>query len=142
MHAGARWLHVVDLDRAFGTGSNSEIVRSLVHQLGSRAQVQLGGGFRTLELVRTAVEFGAAAILESTLIRGASQYGLIIDSYDDIVILESENGAQTKWARQAISQRVDPVDELVVASPDPERLAGWVQRFTAAAVRQVPAADW
>lgn len=39
-------------------------------------------------------------------------YGLIIDSYDDVVILESENGAQTKWARQAISQRVDPVEEF------------------------------
>ena len=39
-------------------------------------------------------------------------YGLIIDSYDDVVILESENGAQTKWARQAISQAVDPIDEV------------------------------
>lgn len=46
-------------------------------------------------------------------------YGLIIDSYDDIVILESENGAQTKWARQAISQRVDPVDEFATDLEDP-----------------------
>ena len=45
-------------------------------------------------------------------------YGLIIDSYDDIVILESENGAQTKWARQAISQRVDPVDEFATDLED------------------------
>lgn len=39
-------------------------------------------------------------------------YGLIIESYDDVVILESENGAQTKWARQAIAQAVDPVEEV------------------------------
>lgn len=37
-------------------------------------------------------------------------YGLIVDSFDDVVILESENGAQTKWARQAIAMGVDPVE--------------------------------
>ncbi|WP_422117343.1 preprotein translocase subunit YajC [Brachybacterium sp. UNK5269] len=37
-------------------------------------------------------------------------YGLIVESYDDVVILESENGAQTKWARQAIALKVEPVD--------------------------------
>ncbi|GAA4528098.1 preprotein translocase subunit YajC [Brachybacterium paraconglomeratum] len=49
-------------------------------------------------------------------------YGLIIDSYDDIVILESENGAQTKWARQAIAQSVDPVEELPADSEDEQSL--------------------
>jgi phosphoribosylformimino-5-aminoimidazole carboxamide ribotide isomerase len=66
VHQGARWVHVVDLDRAFGTGSNFEIVRALVHQLGSRAQVQLGGGFRTLELVRGALDIGAARVVIGT----------------------------------------------------------------------------
>lgn len=37
-------------------------------------------------------------------------YGLIVESYDDVVILESESGALTKWARLAIAQAVDPVD--------------------------------
>lgn len=49
-------------------------------------------------------------------------YGLIIDSYDDIVILESENGAQTKWARQAIAQSVDPVEEFPADSEDEQSL--------------------
>lgn len=66
MNEGARWIHVVDLDRAFGTGSNSDVVRALVHHLGSRAQVQIGGGFRTLDLVRSAVEIGAARVVIGT----------------------------------------------------------------------------
>ena len=37
-------------------------------------------------------------------------YGLIVESYDDVVILETEDGSQTKWARQAIAQAVDPVE--------------------------------
>jgi phosphoribosylformimino-5-aminoimidazole carboxamide ribotide isomerase len=63
---GAQWIHVVDLDRAFGNGSNSDIVRALVHQLGSRAQVQIGGGFRTLDLVEGAVKMGAARVVIGT----------------------------------------------------------------------------
>ena len=38
-------------------------------------------------------------------------FGLIVEAYDDVVVLESEDGTQTKWARQAIAQAVDPVEE-------------------------------
>ncbi len=34
-------------------------------------------------------------------------YGLIVDQYDDVVILETEDGSQMKWARNAISQKVE-----------------------------------
>lgn len=34
-------------------------------------------------------------------------YGLIVEADDDIVILETESGAQTKWARAAIAAKVD-----------------------------------
>jgi phosphoribosylformimino-5-aminoimidazole carboxamide ribotide isomerase len=66
VEVGAQWIHVVDLDRAFGTGSNSDIVRQLVDELGSRARVQLGGGYRTLELIQDAVEMGAARVVIGT----------------------------------------------------------------------------
>lgn len=45
-------------------------------------------------------------------------YGLIVEAYDDVVVLESEDGTQTKWARQAIAQQVDPVDPEGEASDD------------------------
>lgn len=45
-------------------------------------------------------------------------YGLIVESYDDVVILESENGAQTKWARQAIAMKVEPVGADPVEDED------------------------
>ena len=44
---GARWIHVVDLDRAFGDGENLAVVRRIVARVGERVRVQLGGGFRT-----------------------------------------------------------------------------------------------
>jgi phosphoribosylformimino-5-aminoimidazole carboxamide ribotide isomerase len=66
VHEGARWIHVVDLDRAFGSGSNSDLVRTLVHRVGSRVQVQVGGGLRSLELVRSALQAGAARVVIGT----------------------------------------------------------------------------
>ncbi|MEO8294285.1 MAG: 1-(5-phosphoribosyl)-5-[(5-phosphoribosylamino)methylideneamino] imidazole-4-carboxamide isomerase [Gemmatimonadota bacterium] len=49
---GARWLHVVDLDRAFGDGENSIVIERIVQRVGSYVQIQLGGGLRTIERVR------------------------------------------------------------------------------------------
>lgn len=45
-------------------------------------------------------------------------YGLIVDEFDDLVILESESGAQTKWARQAIAQKVEDPAGLDEADED------------------------
>jgi phosphoribosyl isomerase A len=42
--AGAQWLHLVDLDAAFGRGSNAEILAGIVGQLD--LQVEMSGGIR------------------------------------------------------------------------------------------------
>ena len=42
-------------------------------------------------------------------------YGLIVDQYDDVVILETEDGSQLKWARNAISQKVEEPDTADVS---------------------------
>lgn len=46
-------------------------------------------------------------------------YGLIVEEFGDTVVLESENGAQLKWARAAISMKVDPADGTPVVEEDP-----------------------
>ena len=42
--AGAEWIHLVDLDSAFGRGSNRELISSIVGRLD--LQVELSGGIR------------------------------------------------------------------------------------------------
>ena len=45
---GARWLHVINLDGAFGAArANADVVRRLVAETG--VAVELGGGIRSLE---------------------------------------------------------------------------------------------
>lgn len=61
---GAEWVHVVDLDAAFGEGSNRELIRRIA---GSAAlRVQTGGGLRTLDAVEAALEAGAARAVIGT----------------------------------------------------------------------------
>ena len=63
---GASWVHVVDLDRALGTGDNLPAVARIARQVGSRVRLQLGGGFRTLDLVRAGLDLGVARVVIGT----------------------------------------------------------------------------
>ncbi len=76
--AGARWLHVVDLDRAFGEGNNLALIQRIVASLGDRARVQAGGGFRSLQAIHEAlvvgvnrVVIGTAAVTEPNFVKEA-----------------------------------------------------------------------
>lgn len=61
---GARRLHVVDLDAALGTGDNRELVREICLRVA--IPVQVGGGIRSLEAIRDALELGAARAILGT----------------------------------------------------------------------------
>lgn len=62
---GAEWLHVVDLDRAFGDGGNNlAAIRAIAGAVAIPFQV--GGGLRTPEDVAEALELGAARVIVGT----------------------------------------------------------------------------
>ncbi|HEY6100736.1 MAG TPA: 1-(5-phosphoribosyl)-5-[(5-phosphoribosylamino)methylideneamino]imidazole-4-carboxamide isomerase [Anaeromyxobacter sp.] len=63
---GAGWLHLVDLDRAFGDGDNTALLGRVIAGLGGRLRVQVGGGFRTLEAIEPMLELGAARVVIGT----------------------------------------------------------------------------
>ncbi|KKM10379.1 1-(5-phosphoribosyl)-5-[(5-phosphoribosylamino)methylideneamino] imidazole-4-carboxamide isomerase [Clostridiales bacterium PH28_bin88] len=63
---GAPMLHVVDLDGAFaGTPRNLDVVRAIVDSVS--IPVQLGGGIRTLESIRQALELGVNRVILGTV---------------------------------------------------------------------------
>ena len=64
--AGAVWIHVVDLDRAFGNGHNLAVVRRIVAGVGWRVRIQLGGGLRTADLVREGLDQGVTRAVIGT----------------------------------------------------------------------------
>ena len=46
MKQGAQWLHLVDLDAAFGRGDNRAVIRKVVKAVGKKVNVELSGGIR------------------------------------------------------------------------------------------------
>lgn len=58
--AGAEWIHLVDLDAAFGRGSNHELLADTVAKLD--AKVELSGGIRDDESLRAALDTGCARV--------------------------------------------------------------------------------
>jgi phosphoribosylformimino-5-aminoimidazole carboxamide ribotide isomerase len=72
---GADWLHIVDLDAAFsGVHANLEIVKSITKLI---TPVQLGGGMRSAEAIRAALEAGVARVVIGT--RAAESIQFVTD---------------------------------------------------------------
>ncbi|WP_089249191.1 bifunctional 1-(5-phosphoribosyl)-5-((5-phosphoribosylamino)methylideneamino)imidazole-4-carboxamide isomerase/phosphoribosylanthranilate isomerase PriA [Rhodococcoides kyotonense] len=57
---GAEWVHLVDLDAAFGRGSNRELLADVVGELD--VKVELSGGIRDDESLRAALATGCARV--------------------------------------------------------------------------------
>ncbi|MGS2615271.1 bifunctional 1-(5-phosphoribosyl)-5-((5-phosphoribosylamino)methylideneamino)imidazole-4-carboxamide isomerase/phosphoribosylanthranilate isomerase PriA [Micromonospora sp. LZ34] len=57
---GAEWIHLVDLDAAFGRGSNAHLLAEVVRQLD--VHVELSGGIRDDESLAAALGTGAARV--------------------------------------------------------------------------------
>ncbi|SPT53959.1 1-(5-phosphoribosyl)-5-[(5-phosphoribosylamino)methylideneamino] imidazole-4-carboxamide isomerase [Actinomyces bovis] len=58
--AGAEWIHLVDLDAAFGRGSNAPLLARIVGEVGIK--VELSGGIRDDVTLKRALDAGAARV--------------------------------------------------------------------------------
>lgn len=59
--AGAEWIHLVDLDAAFGRGSNREVIAEVIANAGS-TKIELSGGIRDSESLEAALHLGATRV--------------------------------------------------------------------------------
>jgi len=79
--AGARWIHVVDLDAArSGSPVNRPVVAAIAAALAGRASVQTGGGVRTVGDAQSLADagvarvvMGSAAVKDPSLVEAASR---------------------------------------------------------------------
>jgi len=70
LNEGARWLHVVNLDGAFGqedTANRAALQAILKEAAAHNTRVQFGGGLRTLDAVAQVLDMGVARIVLGTL---------------------------------------------------------------------------
>jgi phosphoribosylformimino-5-aminoimidazole carboxamide ribotide isomerase len=62
---GADGLHIIDLDAAFGKGSNREVIQDIVDRAG--IPVQVGGGVRSAEDAENLLESGVTRVIVGTI---------------------------------------------------------------------------
>ena len=80
--AGAEWLHLVDLDAAFGRGENSALLAEVVGKLDIK--VELSGGIRDDESLRRALATGCTRInLGTAALENPEWAAKIIQEYGD-----------------------------------------------------------
>ena len=115
--AGARWLHVVDLDatRAAGRQNNRELISRIIVESG--LSVQVGGGIRSLAAIEALARAGASrVVLGTTLITDESLVDEAIDSFGDLICaaIDARNGkvAIAGWLQTSSVSALDLAADL------------------------------
>jgi len=59
---GAEWIHLVDLDAAFGRGSNADLLARVVHEVRGAVKVEMSGGIRDDDSLTRALATGCTRV--------------------------------------------------------------------------------
>ncbi|MCL2632102.1 MAG: 1-(5-phosphoribosyl)-5-[(5-phosphoribosylamino)methylideneamino]imidazole-4-carboxamide isomerase [Coriobacteriia bacterium] len=114
--AGARWLHVVDLDAARGDGNeNRRTVQSIIER--SELQVEVGGGVRDMLTIEWLIAAGAKRIIMGTsLITDRTLVLKAIERFGDAICaaIDARNGkvAISGWIEQSSVDALELAQEL------------------------------
>lgn len=83
---GAEWLHLVDLDAAFGRGENTAVLRRVVNELSGKLHIELSGGIRDDESLKRAIDAGARRVnLGTAALENPEWTARVIAEYGDQV---------------------------------------------------------
>jgi phosphoribosylformimino-5-aminoimidazole carboxamide ribotide isomerase/phosphoribosylanthranilate isomerase len=96
--AGAEWIHLVDLDAAFGRGSNRELLAEVVDALD--VDVELSGGIRDDESLEQALEIGASRVnLGTAALENPEWAANVIGQYGEAIAVGLDVRGTTLAAR-------------------------------------------
>ena len=118
---GAAWLHVVDLDGAFGARpQNLEVIRRLRRSV--TIPIQLGGGLRTLDTMATYMEAGIdRLILGTAVLKDPDLVARALTAYPGRIALglDAKNGllAVEGWTATSSRNAAEVARELAPLKP-------------------------
>lgn len=100
---GAQWLHLVDLDAAFGRGNNADVIADVVAKMD--INVELSGGIRDDETLERALATGARRVNVGTAaLENPEWCEQIIAAYGDRIAIgldvKGQQLAARGWTRQ------------------------------------------
>jgi phosphoribosylanthranilate isomerase len=96
--AGAEWIHLVDLDAAFGTGSNHELLREVISKV--QLKVELSGGIRDESSLAKALATGCERInLGTAALESPEWTASVIAKYGERIAVGLDVRGRTLAAR-------------------------------------------
>ena len=96
--AGAQWIHLVDLDAAFGRGNNADLLAHIVGALDIK--VELSGGIRDDESLKAALATGCRRInLGTAALENPEWTARIVAEYGDLIAVGLDVRGHTLAAR-------------------------------------------
>jgi 1-(5-phosphoribosyl)-5-[(5-phosphoribosylamino)methylideneamino] imidazole-4-carboxamide isomerase/N-(5'phosphoribosyl)anthranilate isomerase len=97
---GAEWLHLVDLDAAFGRGDNRGIIKKVIKSVKGRVQVELSGGIRDEASLEAALATGVKRInLGTAALENPEWTASVISEYGDQIAVGLDVRGTTLAAR-------------------------------------------
>jgi 1-(5-phosphoribosyl)-5-[(5-phosphoribosylamino)methylideneamino] imidazole-4-carboxamide isomerase/N-(5'phosphoribosyl)anthranilate isomerase len=97
-NAGAEWIHLVDLDAAFGIGSNAELIAEVIGKLDIK--VELSGGIRDEASLARALATGCKRInLGTAALENPEWTEAVISKYGDRIAVGLDVRGRTLAAR-------------------------------------------
>ena len=115
--AGARWLHVVDLDGARTCApAHGDVIRAIVSAVGDRVSVEVAGGLRDEATVFSALAVGAArAVVGTTALRDPAFAGRLIRTHGTdrvAVAIDVRDGRAVGQGWSATDPGIDAVEAI------------------------------
>ncbi len=101
--AGAEWIHLVDLDAAFGRGHNAEIIAEVTSVM--RINIELSGGIRDDDTLERALATGCARVNIGTAALESPEWcAEVIEAYGDRIAIgldvRGDRLAARGWTRE------------------------------------------
>lgn len=97
--AGAEWIHLVDLDAAFGRGNNQSVIAEVVANAG-QVKIELSGGIRDDESLDRAIALGAKRVnLGTAALENPEWTAAAISRYGDQIAVGLDVRGTTLAAR-------------------------------------------
>jgi phosphoribosylformimino-5-aminoimidazole carboxamide ribotide isomerase/phosphoribosylanthranilate isomerase len=99
INAGAEWIHLVDLDAAFGRGDNRALLREVVSAARS-VKIELSGGIRDDASLEAALEAGATRVnLGTAALEDPDWTARVIERFGDAIAVGLDVRGTTLAAR-------------------------------------------
>lgn len=96
--AGAEWIHLVDLDAAFGIGSNAELLAEVIGKLDIK--VELSGGIRDDQSLRRALSTGCRRVnLGTAALENPDWTSKVVSEFGDRIAVGLDVRGRTLAAR-------------------------------------------